>query len=216
MRCQVAYLQRHVAASETPLSSFKKAIKCQQIRGDDITAAIRAVVQAAGPAIRFTEADISARSLQAGGDMDLLVVWVDPDTIRLVGVVRAIRCSAIPTQQQRVSQKASARRCSNMVHTRSFCRLKPTTSAKWHSRALKDLFTRELGGLVKDQCGLGIANDCLFLNQQLVPSGTQGPLKDLFTRELGGLVQDQCGLGDINIAFFLPTNILSSLVRYNA
>ena len=85
MRRQVAYIRRHGATSEMPLSSFKKATKWQQIRGDDITAAIRAVVRAAGPAIIFTKEDISARSLQAGGAMDLLMARVDPYIIRLVG-----------------------------------------------------------------------------------------------------------------------------------
>ena len=46
---------------------------------------IKAVVRAAGPAIGFTNADISARSLCAGGAMDLLMARVEPDTIRLVG-----------------------------------------------------------------------------------------------------------------------------------
>ena len=84
MHRQVKYLKRHGTTSETPLSSFKRATKWQQFRGDDITAAIRAVVRAAGPAIRFTEADISARSLRAGGLMALLMSRVEPDTIRLV------------------------------------------------------------------------------------------------------------------------------------
>ena len=46
---------------------------------------IGAVVQATGPEISFTEADINARSLRAGGAMALLMVRVDPNTIRLVG-----------------------------------------------------------------------------------------------------------------------------------
>ena len=47
MRCRVAYLRRHDATVET------KGTKCQDIKGDDITAAIRAIVQAAGPSIAF-------------------------------------------------------------------------------------------------------------------------------------------------------------------
>ena len=35
--------------------------------------------------IGFTEADISTHSLCTGGVMDLLMAWVDPYTIRLVG-----------------------------------------------------------------------------------------------------------------------------------
>ena len=47
-------------------------------------AAIRSVVQSAGPSIGFTEADISANSLLAGGGMALLMARVEPYTIRLV------------------------------------------------------------------------------------------------------------------------------------
>ena len=54
--------------------------------GDNITAAIRAVVQASGPKMSFTETAISALSLRTGGGgMDLLMAPVDPDNIRLVG-----------------------------------------------------------------------------------------------------------------------------------
>ena len=48
-------------------------------------ATIRAVVRAAGPLTGFTEADIIARSLHAGGGMALPMTRVDPDTTRLVG-----------------------------------------------------------------------------------------------------------------------------------
>ena len=85
MHRQVAYLRRHGATSKTPLSIFNKATKWQQIRGDDITAAIRVVAQAAGPEIGFTDVEISARFLQGGGAMAFFVAQVDPDTIRLVG-----------------------------------------------------------------------------------------------------------------------------------
>ena len=48
-------------------------------------AAIRSVVREVGLSIDFTDADTSACSLRAGGGMDLLMEWVDPDTILLVG-----------------------------------------------------------------------------------------------------------------------------------
>ena len=48
-------------------------------------AAIRAILQSAGPSIGFTEAEISAHSLRAGRVVALLMARVDPDTIRLVG-----------------------------------------------------------------------------------------------------------------------------------
>ena len=67
MRHRVAYLRRHGATGEALLSSYNKYTKWQHIQGEDITAAIRAVVLAAGLLISFTEADISARYLRAGG-----------------------------------------------------------------------------------------------------------------------------------------------------
>ena len=44
MRLQMAYLQLQGTTREIPISSFKKDKKCQRIRGDNITAVIRAVV----------------------------------------------------------------------------------------------------------------------------------------------------------------------------
>ena len=67
MRLQMDYLQLQGTTRETPISSFKKDKKCQQIQRDDIKATIRAVVQAAGPSIGFTEEDIITRSLRLGG-----------------------------------------------------------------------------------------------------------------------------------------------------
>ena len=84
MLIQLEYLQLYGATGNTPLSSYKKGTKWQQIREDDITAAIRAVVRSAGPSIGFTETDIIARSLCAGGVMALLMTQMDPGTIRLV------------------------------------------------------------------------------------------------------------------------------------
>ena len=66
MRRQVEYLQRNDATGVTPISSIKKVNKWQQICGDEITTAIRAVVRAASQAIGFTEAVISALSLCRG------------------------------------------------------------------------------------------------------------------------------------------------------
>ena len=84
MRRRVAYLRRHGATGKTPISSFNKVNKWQQIQGDNIPAAIRAVVRAAGPSIIFAEVYISAHSLRAGMGMALIMTRVDPDTICLV------------------------------------------------------------------------------------------------------------------------------------
>ena len=85
MHFRVAYLQRNGATRVTPISSNKKGDKLQHIRGDEIKTAIRTVVCAAGLMIGFTEADISARPLCAGGGMALTMAQVDPYIIRLVG-----------------------------------------------------------------------------------------------------------------------------------
>ena len=63
MRRQVAYLRRHGAAGKIPTTSIRKDTQLHQIRVNEITAAIRAVVRADGTAIGLTEADISALSL---------------------------------------------------------------------------------------------------------------------------------------------------------
>ena len=68
-----------------PILSYKKKTKWQHILGDDITATIRTLVLAAGLLISFTKAEISARSLCAGGGMDLLLKRVDLYNTCLVG-----------------------------------------------------------------------------------------------------------------------------------
>ena len=85
MHRQVSYLQLHGATDKTPLSSYKKGTKWQQIQGGTSRPAIRYVIQAVGPSTGFTDSDISKRSLRAEGGMDLLMARVDPDTILLVG-----------------------------------------------------------------------------------------------------------------------------------
>ena len=77
----MTYLQCNGANDETLLLSINKGNKWQHICRNEITVVIRAVVCAAGPAIGFTEADISMHSLRAGGAITLLMVRVDPDTI---------------------------------------------------------------------------------------------------------------------------------------
>ena len=89
MRRRVAYIRLHGATVNTPISSFKKGNKWQQIRGDNITTTIIANVRSAGPSNGFTKADISAHSLCLGGCMALHMAQVDPYTIRLVGRYRS-------------------------------------------------------------------------------------------------------------------------------
>ena len=55
------------------------------VHSSEITAALRAATTIIGPQVRFTSEDFSARLMQAGGDMALLMTQVDTYTIRLVG-----------------------------------------------------------------------------------------------------------------------------------
>ena len=95
MRRQVAYLRCNGATVDTPILIIKRGNKWQYICGDDIMSAIRDVVRAAGPDIGFTKDDISILSLHSGGVMALLMAWLGPDAIILVGRWRSntmLRC----------------------------------------------------------------------------------------------------------------------------
>ena len=82
---QVVHLQCLGTTINTSISSVQCARKWAQVRSTDITVVIQEIVRAAGPAIRFTADDISARSLCDGGAMALLIDKADKDTICLVG-----------------------------------------------------------------------------------------------------------------------------------
>ena len=55
------------------------------VRSAEITAALRDATTIIGPQVGFTPDNVSARSVRAGGAMDLIMARVDTDTIRLVG-----------------------------------------------------------------------------------------------------------------------------------
>ena len=59
------------------------------IRSAEITAALCAATTIIGPQVGFTPDNVSARSMQAGGAMALLMAHVDTDMIRLVGKWRS-------------------------------------------------------------------------------------------------------------------------------
>ena len=85
LRRRVTYLRRHGATVTTPLAAVRHKGKWVTIHSTEITAAIHAVVRAAGPTIGFTPQYVSMRSLRAGGAMALLTARVNPDTIWLIG-----------------------------------------------------------------------------------------------------------------------------------
>ena len=155
MRRQVAYLLRHSANRKMPLSSFKKASKWQQIRGDDITAAIRAVVLAAGPVIGFTEAGIRARSLRAGMAMALLMVRVYPYIIRLVGRLRSNTMLRYSEDFHRSSIGEDVPTWRLRAHYSGSCRQLVSRGTQGPSRPL---LQGVYGGLVQYQCGLSDTN----------------------------------------------------------
>ena len=67
------------------LSEVFKGNKWSTICSAEITAALRSATTIIVTQVGFTPDDVSARSMQAGGDMALLMARVDTYTIRLVG-----------------------------------------------------------------------------------------------------------------------------------
>ena len=82
------HLRHHKAPGYTPLVTFYLHGRTHIIRGDNITAAIRAIILTAGPEVFFTETDFIAQYLHMGGDVVLLLARLDMDTIRLLGRCR--------------------------------------------------------------------------------------------------------------------------------
>jgi hypothetical protein len=83
---RVRHLLLHNAPGHTPLCTyFIEGRRVRFVTPSDITISLRFSVSALGPGIGFLPADVSARSLRAGGAMALLCAHVDPDTIRLIG-----------------------------------------------------------------------------------------------------------------------------------
>ena len=82
---QVAHLCQHNAPINTPLAEvYLQGIK-HVICGDKITTTIQSIIHTSSPKVGFTETDVSARYLQVGRAMALLLAQVDTDTIHLVG-----------------------------------------------------------------------------------------------------------------------------------
>ena len=94
------YLRQHSAPSDTPLCTVFQP-KRTYITSACITSTLRASA-AALPQLGIRPADISARSMRAGGAMALLCGNVDADTIKLVGrwrsdaMFRYLHAQALP------------------------------------------------------------------------------------------------------------------------
>ena len=90
----IRFVLRHRAAAlsqgqplslTTKLASYRRANRTFAIRATDVSAQLRFAAAACEPTTGLSPADISARSLRAGGAMALLVGKVDTDTIKLLG-----------------------------------------------------------------------------------------------------------------------------------
>ena len=98
---RLAYLRSTSAAPTTPLCGYKKGNRWHYVSSAQITALLRRAATA-NPAYGILPANISARSLRAGGAMALLCGKVDTDTIKLVGrwrsdaMFRYLHAQAIP------------------------------------------------------------------------------------------------------------------------
>ena len=85
IRRHVSHLRQHSATPDTHLAAVYNGATWSTIHSAEITTALRTATTTTGPQVGFTPEDVSARSMQAGGAMALLMARVDTDTIRLVG-----------------------------------------------------------------------------------------------------------------------------------
>ena len=87
LRCRVSHLRQYGAPADTPLARFKTPRdRWTKMSLTMITSHLKAMVKLfAGTHLGFTHKDVSARSLQAAGDMALLCSGVDTDIISLNG-----------------------------------------------------------------------------------------------------------------------------------
>jgi hypothetical protein len=81
----VIHLREHNIASTTPIPTYFESNCRHPIKPNDITLVLLRAICLIGPEVGLTEADVSARSLRAGGAMALLCAQVDDNIICLVG-----------------------------------------------------------------------------------------------------------------------------------
>ena len=94
VKAAIRFILRHRAAAlaaghplslATKLATYHRATRQFTIRATEVTAQLRFAAAACQPTTGLSPADVSARSLRAGGAMALLVGKVDTDTIKLLG-----------------------------------------------------------------------------------------------------------------------------------
>jgi hypothetical protein len=105
VRC-IIHLRNYKPSKSTPLASYHHNSKRVTIKAEDITESLRLATIATSHQTGLQPADISARSLRAGGAMALLCGRIDHDTIRMLGrwhsdaMMRYLHLQAKPLMRQ--------------------------------------------------------------------------------------------------------------------
>ena len=110
---RVQHLRGHHAAPDTPLYMTLYNNAWKPVKSADITAALRTMAAQQFHVYGLSPAEISARSLRAGGAMALLCAKVDTDIIKLVGrwrsdeMLRYLHLQAYPLMRNLAPAMAS-------------------------------------------------------------------------------------------------------------
>lgn len=102
---RILHLRSHTANRSAIIATyFHNARQCN-VKSADVTTALRQATASIGAALGYLPADVSARSLRAGGAMALFCSHVDKDTIQLIGrwksdaMLRYLHVQAQPVMQ---------------------------------------------------------------------------------------------------------------------
>jgi hypothetical protein len=79
------HLRSNNAPPHTPLCAYFESGTWRQVTSPMITVALRSAAHLVGATVGFLPADVSCRSLRAGGAMAMLCARIDPLTIQLLG-----------------------------------------------------------------------------------------------------------------------------------
>ena len=102
---RVLHLRSYMAHPHTILASYYEGPRRRLVQASDITSALKTAAMLHGAHYGYSAADISARSLRAGGAMALFNSDVDSDTICLIGrwqsdaMLRYLHLQAQPVMQ---------------------------------------------------------------------------------------------------------------------
>jgi hypothetical protein len=82
---QVIHLHEHNAVATTSIATSYESNHHRPVKPNGNTLILCHAVRLIGPEVGLVEADVSARSLRAGGAMALLCAQVDDNIIHLLG-----------------------------------------------------------------------------------------------------------------------------------